>query len=35
MTKFSFAIGDWEYDFNKLKQTYYRHDFSRESDLIH
>ncbi|MCH6264542.1 MULTISPECIES: hypothetical protein [Neobacillus] len=27
-TKFRYAIGEWEYDLNKLKQTYYRHDFS-------
>ncbi|MEH6996642.1 hypothetical protein V7075_28735, partial [Neobacillus drentensis] len=26
--KFSFAIAEWEYDLNKLKQRYYRHDFS-------
>jgi hypothetical protein len=28
LKKFSFAIGEWEYDLNKLKQTYYRNDFS-------
>jgi hypothetical protein len=28
LKKFSFAIGEWENDLNKLKQTYYRNDFS-------
>jgi hypothetical protein len=28
MKKFSFTMGEWEYDLNKLKQTYYRNDFS-------
>ncbi|MBU8919080.1 hypothetical protein BGM25_23830 [Bacillus sp. FJAT-29953] len=27
-TKFSYAIGEWEYDLDKLKKTYYKKDFT-------
>lgn len=27
MNKFSFSIGEWEHDLNKLKQKYYKNDF--------
>ncbi|WHY79942.1 hypothetical protein QNH20_12705 [Neobacillus sp. WH10] len=32
--KFSFAIGEWEYDLAKLKETYYKNEFSWPSTRV-